>query len=109
MRRFLTQSRRTKVLRLEAAQFQGSRRSSAWLEQRSFKPMVQGSNPCAGTRHFFGGSGTASSGQRGADVKLRVSHRSDRRYTVGINHDNLTYRLPRITNSDHLIYIANYF
>ena len=26
-----------------------SRRSSAWLERRSFKPMVQGSNPCAGT------------------------------------------------------------
>jgi hypothetical protein len=25
------------------------RRSSAWLEQRSFKPKVQGSNPCAGT------------------------------------------------------------
>ena len=25
------------------------RRSSARLEQRSFKPMVQGSNPCAGT------------------------------------------------------------
>src|SRR5712691_7625679 len=26
-----------------------SRRSSAWLERRSFKPMVRGSNPRAGT------------------------------------------------------------
>lgn len=29
------------------------RRSSAWLEQRSFKPMVQGSNPCAGTSDLY--------------------------------------------------------
>src|SRR5437762_8390818 len=39
-------------LDLESPQFPFSRRSSAWLEQRSFKPMVQGSNPCAGTIDF---------------------------------------------------------
>src|SRR6266702_1555650 len=30
-------------------EFQLGRRSSAWLEQRSFKPMVRGSSPRAGT------------------------------------------------------------
>src|SRR5437870_444621 len=40
-------------LDLESPQFPFSRRSSAWLEQRSFKPMVQGSNPCAGTMNLY--------------------------------------------------------
>ena len=41
-----------------------SRRSSAWLEQRSFKPMVQGSNPCAGTNFLCKFGWGASKGIR---------------------------------------------
>src|SRR6266568_8111863 len=40
-------------LDLESPQFPFSRRSSAWLEQRSFKPRVRGSSPCAGTKVLY--------------------------------------------------------
>src|SRR5438105_8738398 len=67
-------------LDLESPQFPLSRRSSAWLEQRSFKPRVRGSSPRAGTNfvaaatfHTFRAeraekrAGIGSIGQKGAE------------------------------------------